>query len=1714
MMQAGFVDCDSKDETKMIQKDDAKEQPKREGNGQKKLPNRIRSIYEASTPDRSRDCDQYQAAKPEAKVALADTVTPNPRSVPGNSGKHSHESEGRAACAAPKKAPHSNTFLPAAQVDTSKKAETKRHDPTDERLDKLLSSPHLIKALDAKKAEPETVRAQLEATKEKNGRDAARKAKKHLEKKARKKSLRVEELEAAAVAKEEPKTNAIAPKSRAEALQLAMGNVFSQESAASPPGLDCKHVDVMFVELPEAHATAPAKAAPDADYVEPDLHGCAGATEELKDDLKNEDTNADARVAAISTAIPAPRVTAPPAPSALDGTEDSCAKTVAAVDLPVRKKEETPVNSAMSVEVAAESSQPVGAHISGSTVWKQMMGTYTVVEKMRHFNRPVFQCGKWFMYYHNKAWRCSSAVGKDKCNLTAVGTSQTPHGQELRWAEQSKTGGVAKISSRIKVKAVGAFGVKSAKVKSERGDPIAESSGRNLAQKRVKEQAAKKAEEAAVATAASQAKVAAKASAVEYAAKVRENSTMRRAKRSPTSTGKQPLEPPDKAQNDRTVANTARLPAAAPAIEGAGPAAAVAEDGQDVRGEQDEKIEPPNLENVPLEIAKAPQSLPTKAVKVPVIKDTPNQAHTPPLGEKDNAQTKPADVREVVATLPTETPLQISRTADGAETTRVADTADAGMVVKSTKAMKAVEAGKSADRAKGVQAAEIADEVMAFEVKETGEGEANVFGTVAGNAKDRKVVETAEAISPDKNSAVKAVTAEVVAAAVDIKTDLIAATTPAQKLATTAVHNQNVPSPAVLTSPPRSQDTAAETGTPPVSKLIRSPAPPPEIVRTPGNSFQSDEWRQVNATLFAKLEAEKEEELRNQKAPEQPKSSALSPSKPHAGEAAVPTKVLGFGWKAAALSGLQYPLVGDTASDGSPPFLPTRTVKLARQPAKGFGFEVVSPSPRDMGVRIAAVKLGGAGESAGVRVGEILVSINSKNVLDCRTTASIAKEVKGLELTLALTSVEHLDDWNARKVSDRGNAAAAATGQEMTIATVQKGGAEKQGETAPAAGSGVPARAVAGNFPASAPENFDIMMSDDPHSVLLDRFHTFRDKLARSLHASKDAGDRHAKKQEVARIDATLEWLAERDIVVDVHIQRCCSPDGKSLGFQVTNAGSMFGARVTVVHDGGAAELAGILPGDILVQVGGIDVLWSFTSEIIKRIKECGSVATIAVCRPSAKSRMDATTTAIAAATTTAPLRSGSSSLDEYDGLIPEEDFETVAKDALELAASQAGASMKKAWSSFVTFCEESTSALLDDDGPTQVARSSSVSSVSSMSSSPPSPRRSGVLNGREGVGNGSGSGFAPARSSSSSHNTSVHSMKRSDSYGSISSMEPEPPASGKVVRKYLVRRQPSDSGRWGLSLQVEEGHKGSLLRLDAITAGGALWRAGGDAEEGSVLVAVNGVFAIGLTLKEVTGRISSSPEKIVIAVCSYEELFNVSQKELVDNCTGFDFSQDADVLAAEAELKLVEAWDRFTDWVNDEGEKDEDREWETPVKVVVPVPVVVPASKRQVSGTMLGDRTCAMCGIEMKSIIFGCGHAACSTCSAKCHACPVKGCRRIILTRTQMAHRFRSAVHEEMCRGTAPVDLDSGCAPRLQIHSATVSTEMKPIGRVMSQNGAPDSIPADATTPIAKTAAHVLSNLDALTPDAKPSAAPTQKVAKKSRRRLVAVEEWLPSMP
>lgn len=44
----------------------------------------------------------------------------------------------------------------------------------------------------------------------------------------------------------------------------------------------------------------------------------------------------------------------------------------------------------------------------------------------------------------------------------------------------------------------------------------------------------------------------------------------------------------------------------------------------------------------------------------------------------------------------------------------------------------------------------------------------------------------------------------------------------------------------------------------------------------------------------------------------------------------------------------------------------------------------------------------------------------------------------------------------------------------------------------------------------------------------------------------------------------------------------------------------------------------------------------------------------------------------------------------------------------------------------------------------------------------------------------------------------------------------------------------------------------------------------------------------------------------------------------------------------------------------------------------------------------------CVICGTGAVSVAFGCGHTSCDKCSSKLHACPVKGCNRIILTRAK----------------------------------------------------------------------------------------------------------------
>ena len=65
-----------------------------------------------------------------------------------------------------------------------------------------------------------------------------------------------------------------------------------------------------------------------------------------------------------------------------------------------------------------------------------------------------------------------------------------------------------------------------------------------------------------------------------------------------------------------------------------------------------------------------------------------------------------------------------------------------------------------------------------------------------------------------------------------------------------------------------------------------------------------------------------------------------------------------------------------------------------------------------------------------------------------------------------------------------------------------------------------------------------------------------------------------------------------------------------------------------------------------------------------------------------------------------------------------------------------------------------------------------------------------------------------------------------------------------------------------------------------------------------------------------------------------------------------------------------------------------------------------------------IGNKTCLVCSERPKNTILGCGHGFCASCSERMHMCPVKNCQRIILSRTPMEHRFRSAIEERAKMG------------------------------------------------------------------------------------------------
>jgi hypothetical protein len=103
-----------------------------------------------------------------------------------------------------------------------------------------------------------------------------------------------------------------------------------------------------------------------------------------------------------------------------------------------------------------------------------------------------------------------------------------------------------------------------------------------------------------------------------------------------------------------------------------------------------------------------------------------------------------------------------------------------------------------------------------------------------------------------------------------------------------------------------------------------------------------------------------------------------------------------------------------------------------------------------------------------------------------------------------------------------------------------------------------------------------------------------------------------------------------------------------------------------------------------------------------------------------------------------------------------------------------------------------------------------------------------------------------------------------------------------------------------------------------------------------------------------------------------------------------------------------------------------------------------------------IGSKTCLVCTAHPKDTILGCGHGFCSSCSSRMHMCPIKACQRIILSRTPMEHRFRSAFDEMATMGNGMPTLARAIrnAPPVDFPAADFSqVQMSPLGSVLTDD-------------------------------------------------------------
>ena len=220
-----------------------------------------------------------------------------------------------------------------------------------------------------------------------------------------------------------------------------------------------------------------------------------------------------------------------------------------------------------------------------------------------------------------------------------------------------------------------------------------------------------------------------------------------------------------------------------------------------------------------------------------------------------------------------------------------------------------------------------------------------------------------------------------------------------------------------------------------------------------------------------------------------------------------------------------------------------------------------------------------------------------------------------------------------------------------------------------------------------------------------------------------------------------------------------------------------------------------------------------------------------------------------------------------------------------------------------------------------------------------------------------------------------------------------------------------------------------SLLRVHFVTEGGAFHRSFKDSE-GNVILAVNGDCVHGMELRDATSLIRSCGDTFVLTMAPYEMLLGAHcREELIAQLASARWLTDADpqqaaqqaqsMSATELLLRAGSTWRQVRLTADMFGEPVFERlrpldaaapgagagelagAWETPVKAVSKDNFVAPFDASE--ATPSGTPTCGGCGARPKDVLFGCGHCMCGACADKCHACPVKGCGRLIMNRTKL---------------------------------------------------------------------------------------------------------------